>query len=126
VEIDKERELYKIEQTQMEDEISTVTNSLYTLGNQIMIKMLQDMMVFSGNMRAELADMKNILLGINNKIQHLQEEKPIGVQQKVNRHHRHPTMRKWQHRQESPHRIMTSHDTVCVSLRPNKIFHHHR
>jgi hypothetical protein len=44
--------------------------------------------------------MKNILLGM--KRQHLQDEKPIGVQKKVKRHHRHPTMRKWQQRQESP------------------------
>jgi hypothetical protein len=65
-EIDKEGELYKIEQTKMEDEISTVKNSLSKLGYQ-MIQMLQDMMAFSGNMWAELAEMKNILLGMNNK-----------------------------------------------------------
>jgi hypothetical protein len=29
--------------------------------------MRQNMMAFSGNMRAELAEMKNILLGMNNK-----------------------------------------------------------
>jgi hypothetical protein len=34
-EIDKELELYKIEQTKMEDEISTVTNSLSKLGDQM-------------------------------------------------------------------------------------------
>jgi hypothetical protein len=50
----------------MEDEISTVTNSLSKLGDQI-IQMRQDMTIFSGNMRAELAEMKNILLGMNNK-----------------------------------------------------------
>jgi hypothetical protein len=65
-EIDKDRELYKIEQTKMEDDISTVTNSLSKLGDQ-MIQMRQDMMVFSGNMRVELTEMKNILLGMNNK-----------------------------------------------------------
>jgi hypothetical protein len=65
-EIDKERELYKIEQTKMEDEISTVTNSLSKLGDQ-MIKMRQDMTALSGNMRAELFEMKNILLGMNKK-----------------------------------------------------------
>jgi hypothetical protein len=41
-EIDKERELYKIEQTKMEGEISTATNSLSRLGEQ-MIQMRQDM-----------------------------------------------------------------------------------
>jgi hypothetical protein len=51
-EIDKEKELYKIEQTKMEDEISTVTNSLSRLRD--------------GHMRAELAGMKNILLGMSN------------------------------------------------------------
>jgi hypothetical protein len=50
----------------MEDEIITVTNSLSKLGDQ-MIQMRQDMMALSGNMRAELAEMKNILLGMNKK-----------------------------------------------------------
>jgi hypothetical protein len=50
----------------MEDEISTVTNSLSKLGDQI-IQMRQDMTAHSGNMRAELAEMKNILLGMNKK-----------------------------------------------------------
>jgi hypothetical protein len=50
-EIDKERELYKIEQTKMEDEISTVTNYLSKLGDQ-MVQMRQDMTALSGNMRA--------------------------------------------------------------------------
>jgi hypothetical protein len=63
-EIDKERELYKIEQTKMEDEISTATNSSSKLGDQ-MIQIRQDMTVLSGNMRAELSEMKNILLGMN-------------------------------------------------------------
>jgi hypothetical protein len=54
VEIDKERELYKIEQTKMEDEISTVTNSLSKLGDQ-MIEMRQDMTDLSGSLRTELA-----------------------------------------------------------------------
>jgi hypothetical protein len=65
-EIDKEREIYKIEQTKMEDEISTVTNSLSKLGDQ-MIQMRQYMTAIIGNMRAELAEMKNILLGMNKK-----------------------------------------------------------
>jgi hypothetical protein len=63
---DKERELYKIEQTKMEDEISTVTNSLSKLGEQ-MIQTRQDMTACIGNMRVELAEMNNILLGMNNK-----------------------------------------------------------
>jgi chromosome segregation ATPase len=65
-EIDKERELYKIEQTKMEDEISTVTNSLSKVVYQ-MIQMRQDMTELSGNMRAELSEMKNIILGTNKK-----------------------------------------------------------
>jgi hypothetical protein len=60
-EIDKERELYKIEQTKMEDEISTVTNYLSKLGDQ-MIEMLQDTTAISGSLRTELAEMKQILL----------------------------------------------------------------
>jgi hypothetical protein len=63
-EIDKEQELYKVEQTKMEDEISTLTNSLSKLGDQ-MIQMRQDMPALSGNMQAELAEMKIILLGMN-------------------------------------------------------------
>jgi hypothetical protein len=94
---DNEGELYKIEQTKMEDEISTVTNSLSKLGDQ-MINLRQEMMAFSGNTRAEFIEMKNILLGMNNKRQHLQDEKPNGVQKRVKRHRHHPTMRKLQQR----------------------------
>jgi hypothetical protein len=65
-EIDKERELYKIEQTKMEDEISTVTNSLSKLGDQ-MIEMRQNMTALSGSLRTELAEMKQILLGLSSK-----------------------------------------------------------
>jgi chromosome segregation ATPase len=65
-EIDKEIELYKIEQTKMEDEISTVKKYLSKLGDQ-MIPMLQDMTALSGNIRTELSKMKNILLGMNKK-----------------------------------------------------------
>jgi hypothetical protein len=65
-EIDKERELYKIEQTKMEDEISTVTNSLSKLGYQ-MIEMKQDMTALSGSLRTELTEMKQILLGMSSK-----------------------------------------------------------
>jgi hypothetical protein len=50
----------------MEDEISTVTNSLSKLGDQ-MIQMRQDMMAFSGSMWVELAKLENIILGMNNK-----------------------------------------------------------
>jgi hypothetical protein len=63
-EIDKERELYKIEKTKMEDEISTVTNSLSKPGDQ-MIEMRQDMTAISGSLRTELAEMKQILLGLS-------------------------------------------------------------
>jgi hypothetical protein len=65
-EIDKERELYKVEETKMEDEISTMTNSLSKLGDQ-MIEMRQDMTVISGSLRTELAEMKQILLGMSSK-----------------------------------------------------------
>jgi chromosome segregation ATPase len=65
-EIDKERELYKIEETKKEDEISTVTNSLSKLGDQ-MIEMQQDMTALSGSLRTELAEMKQIILGMISK-----------------------------------------------------------
>jgi hypothetical protein len=65
-EIDKERELYKIEQTKMEDEIITVTNSLSKLGYQ-MIEIRQDMTALSGSLRTELAEMKHIFLGTSSK-----------------------------------------------------------
>jgi hypothetical protein len=65
-EIDKERELYKIEQTKMEDKISTFTNSLSKLGDQ-MVEMRQDMTALSGSVRTELAEMKQILLGMSKK-----------------------------------------------------------
>jgi hypothetical protein len=64
--IDKERELYKIEQTKMEDEISTVTNSLSKLGDQMM-EILQYMTALSGSLRTELTEMKQILLGMSKK-----------------------------------------------------------
>jgi hypothetical protein len=44
-----------------------VTNSLSKLGDQ-MIQMRQDMTALIGNIRAELSEMKNILLGMNKKI----------------------------------------------------------
>jgi hypothetical protein len=50
----------------MEDEISTVTNSLSKLGDQ-MIEMGQDMTAISGSLRTELAEMKQTLLGISKK-----------------------------------------------------------
>jgi hypothetical protein len=50
----------------MEDTISTVTKYLSKLGDQ-MIQMRQDMTALSGNMRAELSEMKNISLGMNKK-----------------------------------------------------------
>jgi chromosome segregation ATPase len=53
-EIDKERELFKIEQTKIEDEISTVTNFLSKLGDQ-MIQIRQETTALSGSMRSELA-----------------------------------------------------------------------
>jgi hypothetical protein len=66
-EIDKERKLYKIDQTKMEDEISTVTNSRSKLGDQ-MTEMQQDMTALSGSLRTEVAEMKQILLGMSKKM----------------------------------------------------------
>jgi hypothetical protein len=48
----------------MEDEISTVTNSISKLGYQ-MIEMREDMNALSGSLRTELAEMKQILLGMH-------------------------------------------------------------
>jgi hypothetical protein len=48
----------------MEDEISTLTNSLSKLGDQ-MIEMRKDMTALSGSLRTELAEMKQILLGVS-------------------------------------------------------------
>jgi hypothetical protein len=50
----------------MEDEISTVTNSLYKLGDK-RIEMRQDMTALSGSLRTELTEMKQILLGMISK-----------------------------------------------------------
>jgi hypothetical protein len=123
-EIDKDRDLYKIEQTKIKDETSSVTNSLSKLGDK-MIQMRQDMMALSGNMRAKLAEMRSILLGMNKKTAS-PIRKLTGVQKRVKRHHHHPMMRKRQQSQESPLRRMNSHGTVCVSPRLNAIFGLHR
>jgi hypothetical protein len=48
----------------MEDEISTVNNSLSKLGYQ-MIEMRQDMNALSGSLRTELAEINQILLGMS-------------------------------------------------------------
>jgi hypothetical protein len=50
----------------MQDETSTVTNSLSKLGDQ-MIEMRQDMTALSVSLRTELAEMKQILLWIRKK-----------------------------------------------------------
>jgi hypothetical protein len=50
----------------MEDEISTMTNSLSKLGYQ-MIELRQDMTALSGSLRTELAEMKQVLLGMSKK-----------------------------------------------------------
>jgi hypothetical protein len=89
-EIYKERELYKIEQTKMEDEISTVTNSLYKLGDK-MIEMREDVTALSGSLRTELAEMKQILLGTSSKKTPSPSRKHTGGQKKVKQHRRHPT-----------------------------------
>jgi hypothetical protein len=50
----------------MEDEISTVANSLSKIGDQ-MIEMRQDMTAISGSLRTEIPDMNQILLGMSKK-----------------------------------------------------------
>jgi hypothetical protein len=50
----------------MEDEISTVKKSLSKLGDQ-MIEMRQDMTALSGILRTELAETKQIILGMSKK-----------------------------------------------------------
>jgi hypothetical protein len=108
----------------MEDEISTVTNYLSKLGDQ-MIQMRQDMTALSGNMRAEIAEMKNILLGMN--------KKTVSPRRKTHRRTKESEAAssssndgKRQQRQEFPLRRTTSHGTVCANPRLNATFAPHR
>jgi hypothetical protein len=57
----QERELFKAEHAKLEDEVSSVTNSLSNLGDEILATR-QDMTKLSSTLREELAEFKNILL----------------------------------------------------------------
>jgi hypothetical protein len=58
--IDQERELFKAEHAKLEDEVSSMTNSLSKLGDEI-IAIRKDMTKLSSTLREELAEFKNIL-----------------------------------------------------------------
>jgi predicted nucleic acid-binding Zn-ribbon protein len=62
--IDQERKLFKAEHAKLEDEVSSVTNSLSTLGDEI-IAIRQDMTKLISTLREELAEFKNILLSMS-------------------------------------------------------------
>jgi hypothetical protein len=64
--IGQERELFKAEHSKLEDEVSSVTNSLSKLGDKI-ISIRQDMTTLSSTVREELAEFKNILLSMSEK-----------------------------------------------------------
>jgi hypothetical protein len=59
--IDQEIELSKAEHAKVEDEVSSVTNSLSKLGDEI-LAIQQDMIKVISNLREELAEFKNTLL----------------------------------------------------------------
>jgi chromosome segregation ATPase len=62
--IDQERELFKAEHTKLEDELSSVTNSLSKLSDKI-LAIQQDMTKLSSTLREELAEFKNNLLSMS-------------------------------------------------------------
>jgi hypothetical protein len=62
--IDQERELFKAEHAKLEDEVSSVTNSLSKLSDEI-LAIRQDMTKISSTLRAELEEFKNILLSMS-------------------------------------------------------------
>jgi chromosome segregation ATPase len=64
--IDQERELFKAENAKLEDEVSSVTNSLSKLGDEI-LAIRQDMTKLSSTLREELAEFKNIFLSMSEK-----------------------------------------------------------
>jgi chromosome segregation ATPase len=59
--IDQERELFQAEHARLEDEASSLTNSLSKLGDDI-IAIRQDMTKLSSTLQEDLAEFKNILL----------------------------------------------------------------
>jgi hypothetical protein len=62
--INQERELFKAEHAKLEDEVSSVTNSLSKLSDKI-LAIRQDMTKLSSTLREELAEFKNILLSMS-------------------------------------------------------------
>jgi hypothetical protein len=60
----QERELFKAEHAKLEDQVSSGTNSLSKLGDEI-IALRQDMTKLSSTLREELAEFKNILLNMS-------------------------------------------------------------
>jgi chromosome segregation ATPase len=62
--IDQERELFKVEHSKLEDEVSSVTNSVSKLGDDIP-SIRQGMTKLSSTLREELAELKNILLAVH-------------------------------------------------------------
>jgi predicted nucleic acid-binding Zn-ribbon protein len=62
--IDQLRELFKAEHAKLEDEVSSVTNSLSKLGDEI-ITVRQDITKLSSTLHEELAELKNILLSMS-------------------------------------------------------------
>jgi predicted nucleic acid-binding Zn-ribbon protein len=67
-EIDPEREAFKIEQSTLEEEVSTVTCSLTKLTEDI-LGIRRDVTQMSTSLRSEIAEIKNLILNISaNKI----------------------------------------------------------
>jgi hypothetical protein len=62
--IDQERELFKAEHAKLEDEVSSLTNSLSKLSDEILV-ISQDMIKLSSTLQEELAVFKKILLSMS-------------------------------------------------------------
>jgi hypothetical protein len=77
-EIDREREAFKIEQSRLEEEISTVTCPLKNLTEDI-IGICRDMTQMSTSLRSEIAEIKNLILNMSaNKIGRMEEHRLRG------------------------------------------------
>jgi chromosome segregation ATPase len=63
-EIDHEQAAFKIEQSKLEEEVSTVTCSLTKLTEDI-LGILSDMTKMSTSLRSEIAEIKNLILNIS-------------------------------------------------------------
>jgi deoxyribodipyrimidine photolyase len=58
--MDQERELFKVEHAKLEDDVSSVSNSLSKLGDEILV-IRQDTTTLSRTLCEDLAELKNIL-----------------------------------------------------------------